>query len=369
MPRRPWARPASRHITLGGGTGASFSATQVTVNFTYNYLILGPIVSLATGGTWASSITITARSTMRREISRHLRAETPPMNRTMRTVVVVLLALSMAGLASFAVYRAVQRIPVREVEVAKVEAVVAARRGAGRDAAHQGPREAGGMAREQPGARFLHIDRRRRRPRRHCVDRRERADHRVQACKSREAGAGLPPTIPPGMRAMSVKVNEVIGVAGFVVPGTRVDVLATVTENKEPITRTVVSNALVLAAGTRYDQDAPRKDGKPIPTTVVTLVVLPSDAERISLAATEGKVMLALRNPLDTQPTETQGVRLANLLAAPAKPPVEKKVRGVKMVVPAAPRAGPRGPAAVHRRSHPRSQADDRRGEEVADPR
>ena len=145
---------------------------------------------------------------------------------------------------------------------------------------------------------------------------------------------------------MSVKVNEVIGVAGFAVPGTRVDVLATVGRaQQESATRTVVSNVLVLTAGTRYDQDAPRQDGKPIPTTVVTLAVLPADAERIALAQAEGEIMLALRNPLDDQPTETAGVRLTALMGAPGAAPVEKTVKGRKMVVapkpqpPAAPKA------------------------------
>ena len=117
-----------------------------------------------------------------------------------------------------------------------------------------------------------------------------------------EAGAGLPPSIPPGMRAISVKVNEVVGVAGFVVPGTRVDVMVTLTNRQaqqDSMTRVVVSNVQVLTAGTRYDQEN-AKDGKPIPSTVVTLLVTPDDAERIALAASEGQIMLTLRNPLDT---------------------------------------------------------------------
>ena len=124
-----------------------------------------------------------------------------------------------------------------------------------------------------------------------------------------EAGAGLPPSIPPGMRAISVKVNEVIGVAGFVVPGTRVDVMVTLTNRQaqqDSVTRVVVSNVQVLTAGTRYDQEN-AKDGKPIPSTVVTLLVTPEDAERIALAASEGQIMLTLRNPLDTSPTDDLG--------------------------------------------------------------
>jgi pilus assembly protein CpaB len=129
-----------------------------------------------------------------------------------------------------------------------------------------------------------------------------------------EAGAGLPPAIRPGMRAMSVKVNEVIGVAGFVVPGTKVDVLVTIRGDQESVSRVVVSNVQVLTAGTRYDEAEVKKEGKPIPSSVVTLMVTPSDAERIALAQTEGQIMLALRNPLDTQTTQTPGIRTGGLM-------------------------------------------------------
>jgi pilus assembly protein CpaB len=139
-----------------------------------------------------------------------------------------------------------------------------------------------------------------------------------------EAGAGLPPSIPPGMRAMSVKVDEVIGVAGFVVPGTHVDVVVTIrqtNDNKEPMSRTVVSNVSVLTAGTKIDQEK-AKDGKPQPSTVVTLAVLPMDAERIALASTEGKISLALRNPLDVVPTETRGIKVTALMNGTGPEPV-----------------------------------------------
>jgi pilus assembly protein CpaB len=143
------------------------------------------------------------------------------------------------------------------------------------------------------------------------------------------SGAGLPPSIPAGMRAMSVKVDEVIGVAGFVVPGTRVDLVVTLrgnSQSEEPMSRTVASNVLVLTAGTKLDQEQ-AKDGKPQPSTVVTLAVSPSDAERVALASSEGKISLALRNPLDVAPTETAGVRVASLRlgmgTAPAAEPVK----------------------------------------------
>jgi pilus assembly protein CpaB len=147
------------------------------------------------------------------------------------------------------------------------------------------------------------------------------------------AGGGLPPTITAGMRAISVKVNEVIGVAGFVVPGTRVDLVVTLGRRDEPLSRVVVSNLQVLTAGTKYDQDQ-AKDGKPVPSTVVTLLVTPEDAERIALASAEGSIMLTLRNPLDASPTETNGTRLAALMGKPDPPPVTKVVQGVKRVVP-----------------------------------
>ena len=84
----------------------------------------------------------------------------------------------------------------------------------------------------------------------------------------------------------------------------------------------------MLTAGTSFDQEKAREEGKPMRATVVTLLVTPEDAERISLAASEGQIMLTLRNPLDVAPTTTTGVRMANLLAAPAAPVVVKRVEG-----------------------------------------
>jgi pilus assembly protein CpaB len=132
---------------------------------------------------------------------------------------------------------------------------------------------------------------------------------------SKEAGAGLPPVIPDGMRAVSVRVNEVIGVAGYVLPGTRVDVLATANPNgqsQEVTTKVILSNVQVLTAGTRLEQD--QEKGKPMSVTVVTLLVYPEQSERLALASTEGKIQLALRNPLDTSAPETPGMKTATLL-------------------------------------------------------
>ena len=137
----------------------------------------------------------------------------------------------------------------------------------------------------------------------------------------KEAGAGLPPVIPEGMRAVSVRVNEVIGVAGYVLPGSRVDVIATAspTANVQDTTsKVVLANVLTLTAGTRMEQD--QKDGKPVQVTVVTMAVTPEQAERLALASTEGKIQLALRNPLDQSSPATPGIKPAILLGVVKAP-------------------------------------------------
>ncbi len=137
----------------------------------------------------------------------------------------------------------------------------------------------------------------------------------------KEAGVGLPPAIPNGMRAVSVRVNEVIGVAGYVLPGTRVDVLATASpteQRSDTTTKLVLANVQVLTAGTKMEQ--PNDKGKPMPVTVVTLLVTPEQSERLTLASTEGKIQLALRNPLDPTAPATPGVRPAVLLGMSSAP-------------------------------------------------
>jgi pilus assembly protein CpaB len=129
------------------------------------------------------------------------------------------------------------------------------------------------------------------------------------------AGGGLPPAIPPGLRAVSVRVNEVIGVAGYVLPGTHVDVVATVSptgQSTDMTSKVVLTNVQVLAAGTKMERDGDRD--KPMPVSVVTLLVNPEEAERLTLASTEGKIQLALRNPLDKTMPVTAGIRPAALL-------------------------------------------------------
>src|SRR5687768_14745222 len=257
------------------------------------------------------------------------------MNRTNRTLLVFLLSVVVAGVASFFVYSAVQSIPVREIEVRSYHVAVAAKAlpvGTMISASDvklvawpSASPVAGGYSKiEEVVNRGLIAP---------VVENEPLTSSKVAPIK---AGAGLAPTIITGMRAISVKVNEVIGVAGFVVPGTRVDVVVTIGRQDDTISRVVVSNAQVLTAGTKYDQDQ-AKDGKPIPTTVVTLLVTPADAERVALASSEGSIMLALRNPLDALTTETKGTRLATLMRAPEPAPVVKVSRGVPRALPPPP--------------------------------
>jgi pilus assembly protein CpaB len=128
----------------------------------------------------------------------------------------------------------------------------------------------------------------------------------------RGAGAGLAPVIPVGMRAVTVRVNDVVGVAGFVLPGMRVDLLVTgrPPSGKTTLTNTVLQNITVLSAGQTMTPDA---RGSAINAPTVTLLVTPEQAEVITLAGTEGRIQLVLRNGSDTEVQKTKGISLAAL--------------------------------------------------------
>jgi pilus assembly protein CpaB len=135
------------------------------------------------------------------------------------------------------------------------------------------------------------------------------------------AGGGMTTMIEEGMRAVSVRVDEVIGVAGFVVPDTRVDVLLTLDlggATREPATEVLMQNVRTLAAGQEIQRDA---EGKPKSVPVVTLLVSPQAAETLALAANQGRIQLALRNSLDTTRVVTAGARLGRLFAMGAPRP------------------------------------------------
>lgn len=159
---------------------------------------------------------------------------------------------------------------------------------------------------------------------------------------SKEAGAGLPPVIPPGLRAVSVRVNEVIGVAGYVLPGTHVDVVATVNPSDKPsemTSKVILTDVQVLAAGTKLEQDA--EGNKPMAVSVVTLLVNPDESERLTLASGEGKIQLALRNPLDKEAPATRGVRAAALVGTPAPTPVARQAASRRPTATVAPAPAP----------------------------
>jgi pilus assembly protein CpaB len=152
------------------------------------------------------------------------------------------------------------------------------------------------------------------------------------------SGGGLAATIPQGMRASAVKVNDVVGVAGFVTPGMRVDVLISGTppgvanSGQGPLVRTLLQNIEVLSAGTDIQRDA---EGKPQQVQVVNLLVTPSQAEVLSLASNETHIQLVLRNPLDTKVDTPPGTGMAQLFTnAPIPKPV---VVGHKASAPAKP--------------------------------
>ena len=153
----------------------------------------------------------------------------------------------------------------------------------------------------------------------------------------KEAGAGLPATIPEGMRALSVAVNDVVAVAGFVTPGTMVDVLVTGSQaggagGSSTITRTILENVRVLAAGQKVEQD---KEGKPQTVAVITLLVAPEDANRLAMAATEGRIQLALRNTIDTKKVDPPPVLQASLFGGASAPAPKHRAAPGKPSAPA----------------------------------
>jgi pilus assembly protein CpaB len=146
------------------------------------------------------------------------------------------------------------------------------------------------------------------------------------------AGAGLAPVIPPGKRAVAIRVNEIAGVSGFAVPGMRVDVLV---QGRPPgganrgdaYARTLLQNVEVLSAGQKYQRDF---EGKPVLVQSVNLLVDPEEAELLSLANNEAKLQLVLRNPTDVGRTVTRGWFAPDLFPTSAAPVPRQPVTTVK---------------------------------------
>ena len=144
-------------------------------------------------------------------------------------------------------------------------------------------------------------------------------------------GAGLTAAIPEGMRAVGVKVNDVIGVAGFVLPGSRVDVVVSGSPNKNgevEMSKVILESVQVLAAGQNVTSDV---NGKPQNVQVVTLVVTPEESQKLALASVDGKIQLALRNPLDLARLDPQAQHRDSLYGVSArKPEPDPKPAAVK---------------------------------------
>lgn len=233
-----------------------------------------------------------------------------------RIFIVLALAVTVGGAFAFATYRYVQKLPA-QTAAAKLQTrpvvIAVANLDLGATLRPEDLRVIDWPAESVPAGAFEHVE---------DVVGRGVIQPVVQneailpnKLASKEAGAGLPPVIRPGYRALSVRVNDVVGVAGYVLPGTHVDVVATVNPTSQPTdvtSKVVLTNVEVLAAGTRIERDT--EQNKPIAVSVVTLLVNPIEAERLTLASTEGKIQLALRNPLDVAAPSTPGIRPAALL-------------------------------------------------------
>jgi pilus assembly protein CpaB len=154
----------------------------------------------------------------------------------------------------------------------------------------------------------------------------------------RGAGAGLASMIPLGKRAVALKIDEVVGLAGFVVPGMRVDVIVaggnSGSGRSGTLSRTILQNIEVLSAGQKIEKTG---DGKPQDAQVVNLLVTPDQAEVLSLASSEAKVQLVLRNPLDTKEEKTHGTSVAAIFGLPDEPKQVASAAPVRVSRPAPP--------------------------------
>jgi pilus assembly protein CpaB len=156
------------------------------------------------------------------------------------------------------------------------------------------------------------------------------------------SGAGLSAVIPEGMRAISVRVDDVVAVAGFVLPGTMVDVQLTAESGAASVTNTILEDVRVLAAGQKVEQD---KEGKPQAVSVVTLLVTPEQANKLTMASNNGRIHLALRNTIDRKLAEPPPVYMSSLLGAKPQPAPATKAKPKKVAAP--PSAAPPPPVVV----------------------
>jgi pilus assembly protein CpaB len=156
--------------------------------------------------------------------------------------------------------------------------------------------------------------------------------------------AGLSAVIPEGYRAMTVKVDDVVGISGFIMPGTLVDVVVVIDPQEkagmqDPISKIVLQNIKVLANGQNIDQPENQRDASSV--KAVTLLVLPEQAEKLALAASEGKLQLVMRNSIDQGDEQTTGMDKRRLLSGERAVPAPEP-GSLKSEQPSAPKATPR---------------------------
>jgi pilus assembly protein CpaB len=152
-----------------------------------------------------------------------------------------------------------------------------------------------------------------------------------------DSPGGLQALVPEGMRAVTVEVNESSGIAGLLVPGARVDVIATLRDGQDTVAKTIVENVRVTAVGRRLVRD-PRDDPSQAVRTV-TLVMRPMDAEAVQLATTYGRPRLVLRGPADNTPTVSEGVSMSELVGSADHPNAVNALAGPAPTPPPPPAA------------------------------
>jgi pilus assembly protein CpaB len=264
------------------------------------------------------------------------------MNRA-RVFVVLLVAVLVGGLLSYAVYNYLQTRPIKEIRTPEKSIVVAsAKLPAATLLKDENLAFVPWPATNLPAGYFEKKDDLVSRGLIQSVVENEPILESKLAPKG--SGAGLPPMIPQGKRAVSIRASEIIGVVGYVLPGTRVDVIlsATPVGTQEAITKIVLQNVYVASAGPVIQKDA---EGKPQTVTAVTLFVTPEDAEKLTSASSQGQFQLALRNPLDMEEAKTRGIQLSQLIRGaaplPAAGPVRPPRRVPQMIAPPPPPVAP----------------------------
>jgi pilus assembly protein CpaB len=246
-----------------------------------------------------------------------------------RLVIVLLFALVIAGAASALLYRLISS-QLTANRTATTQVVVASRNLSSGELIKEGDVKMAEFAGTPPLGTLVSVDKAINRGVVEPIFQGEAVvDSRLAAPG---AGAGLASTIPQGMRAVAVRVNDIVGVAGFVTPGSKVDILIAGVPpggngNAGTVTKTLLQNMTVLSAGQNIQKDA---EGKPVSVPVVNVLVTPEQAEILSLASNDARIQLVLRNPTDQEEAKPPGTALAYLFSGLKPPPDASKGDGSK---------------------------------------